>query len=252
MRIFSNLYEMAKEVQRDLHEMGIRVELKTFQNKNIEFDDSRRITKELQGYTFKILHPLQPEPLDKAYRLVYGENAQTHLNWALQEFIERITIPEAVFLTKNACINPGEAWKIRKDTWLPFLDDEGKFEYTYNERFMFQNQLYRVIEHLKKDINSRRAVISIWQTEEDLIGLEKLRRVPCSVTYSFLYREGKLGIFYHMRSSDFYEHFLNDMYLASKMNEFVASLLDVRAGETTAYINSLHAYKKNLDERGIF
>jgi thymidylate synthase len=55
-----------------------------------------------------------------------------------------------------------------------------------------------------------------------------------------------------MRSSDFYEHFLNDMVLASWLNRWMAKQLEVKPGALVVYINSLHAYKINLDERKIF
>lgn len=260
MRIFQNLYECAKETQRDLHEMGIQVKLKTFQNKVVEDNESRSITKELQGYTFKILNPFDLRPLEAAYKLIYGDDADKQLNWCVAEFKERIEPnPDASMMqysepgtTFSSKVNPGNAWLIRKETWRPFLNEEGRFDYNYNERLLMHDQLPRVIDHLREDINSRRAVISIWDSFQDLIGLEEVLRVPCSITYSFLFREGKLNIFYHMRSSDFYEHFLNDMFLASKMNSHIAHELGVEAGDTVVYINSLHAYRCDLDKRGIF
>jgi thymidylate synthase len=259
MRIYQNLYECAKETQRDLHEMGIQVKLKTFQNKNVENDESRSITKELQGYTFKILNPFEEKSLLDAYKLVYGDNADIQLRWCIEEFNERIKPNPGASLSIysepfqfESSVNPGQAWLLRKNTWTQFLNEEGKFDYNYNERLLIHDQLPRIINHLRSDINSRRAVISIWDSFQDLEGLEQCLRVPCSVTYSFLYREGKLNIFYHMRSSDFYEHFLNDMYLASKMNLYVAQELGVEIGDTVVYVNSLHAYKIDLDKRGIF
>ena len=55
-----------------------------------------------------------------------------------------------------------------------------------------------------------------------------------------------------MRSCDFYEHFLNDMHLAAKLNAYVANRVKVTPGKLVVFINSLHAYKRDLDERGIF
>jgi thymidylate synthase len=170
--------------------------------------------------------------------------------WVDEEFLERIH--------SSGTINPGIAWHLRPEVWEPIFSKDAKsrgdrrFDYTYNERFFEGNQLMRLINALQEDINSRRCVLQVYQWDKDIRGLEKLERVPCSVDYSWLYRDNQLNIFYHMRSCDFYEHFINDMNLAGKLNWWVASQVGVKAGSLIVYINSLHAYKKDLDERKIF
>src|SRR5690606_21771471 len=257
MRIYKTLYDCVSETERNLWEMGIEVPLKTMQNKVVEGDPKLGMTKELMGVTFQILEPFKD--LEKAYQLIFKdkEKISQHLKWADKEFEERIS---------SKLINPGEAWKIRRETWEPFIVEKNGtfgFEYTYNERLNWDNQLQRIINYLKTDLNSRRAVINIYMNpvnfldddkilDGDLIGPEQRRRVPCSVTYSWLYRNGKLNIFYHMRSSDFYTHFINDMYLTASLNAYVAEQLNVPSGILTVYINSLHAYAHDLEERKIF
>jgi hypothetical protein len=262
LRIYKNLYECVSETERNLWEMGIEVPLKTMQNKVVEGDPKLGMTKELMGVTFQILEPLQE--IEKAYLHIFKEShpAIINLDWVDAEFKERISeIP----------INPGEAWKIRRDIWEEFLiedefDKPNKyFDYTYSERYSACNQLQRIIEYLKKDRNSRRAILNMFIGPDftveqddsgsfpgDLVGLEKRRRVPCSVTYSWLYRNEKLNIFYHMRSSDFYTHFVNDMQLTALLNQYVSKQIGVEPGILTVYINSLHAYYKDLEERKIF
>jgi thymidylate synthase len=275
MRIYQTLYECTSETERNLWEMGIDVPIKTMQNKKVEGDPNLGMTKEIMGETYKIIDPLNIEGIIKAYNHMFkfdsknlkiSEEVNKNLHWVQEEFKERIFNP-----SKGNCdfINPGEAWEIRKETWEPFLVN-GKFEYTYNERLRAFNQLQKVINHLKSDINSRRAVINIYigppfsgyfNDEDgicdgyepgDLQGLKDIKRVPCSVTYSFLYRENKLHTFYHMRSSDFYLHWINDMHLAAKFGKYVADELKVDSGELIVYINSLHAYYGELKKRKIF
>jgi len=248
MRIYKNLYEAVKETQRDLHEMGTTVRLKTYQNIDVSQDESHNTTKEITGHTFRVLDPLEQRGITDAYSMLYVDNEKISKlkEWVEMEFIERIFW--------GGEINPGEAWKIREEIWKDLFskDNNGKFDYTYNERFFEKNQLWKVIETLTENLYSRRCVLQVFQYDKDIEAIGKLKRVPCSVDYSWLYRDDKLNIFYHMRSCDFYNHFLNDMILAAKLNRWVAYQIKVEPGDLVVYINSLHAYKAELDERQIF
>lgn len=250
MRIYKNLYEATKETQRDLHEMGRIVKIKSFQNIDVSEREERNTTKEINGHTFRILDPYDEISHDQAYLLLFGKDkVEQHKKWAIEEFGERMSMA--------GNINPGEAWTIRREVWEEFLNEEGKMDYTYNERFYRFNAIQRIVNNLRKDNHSRRCVLQIYHPDLDIKGVEELKRVPCSVDYSWLLREDdtgeeKLHIFYHMRSCDFFEHFLNDMILASWLNEFVAGQVGLTPGHLVVYINSLHAYKKDLDERNIF
>jgi len=237
MRIYQDLYECAKETQRNLHELGVTIGLKSMQNVKGEF-----ITKELEDESFTIINPLGR--LNEAYELVYGsERAEIMKKWYPAEFEER---------TRPFHVNPGEAWKIRENEWSKFFskEDSATFDYSYNERIRIS--LSYVIRELQRDINTRRAYLSIWVPELDSDLLEGNHRVPCSLGYGFKYRDGKLNVHYVMRSSDFYTHWLNDIVLAHKMNEFVADKLGIPTGKLSATFFSLHAYKDALDDRKIF
>src|SRR3990167_5296856 len=116
MRIFSNSYEAASELQRDLWEMGVEVPLKRMQDKNIEGDD-RFLTKELFGYSFQVRDVSDNEKMLE----FYNRNKE----WADAEFLERTD--------QETYHNPGEAYKLRKEVWDEFIH-HGSFAYTYNER----------------------------------------------------------------------------------------------------------------------
>lgn len=68
--------------------------------------------------------------------------------------------------------------------------------------------------------------------------------------YDFLIRENargekQLNICYHQRSSDFVTHFGNDVYLAWRLMEYVASEVGIKPGYLYHTIDSLHSYKKD-------
>jgi thymidylate synthase len=229
MRIYSNPYELMSETARNLYEMGTEVKPKTYQNKVIEGKDEF-ITKELICEQYCLTHMDDPSPL-----FVFTKSK----DWADAEFKERVS---------NEWVNPGTAWELRKDVWEQFLVD-GIFDYTYNIRMTPLNDLIRL---LKKDSDTRKAVLPIFNGvgQVDTNYYDGERRIPCSMYYDFLIRENargekQLNICYHQRSSDFVTHFGNDVYLAWRLMEYVASEVGIKPGYLYHTIDSLHSYKKD-------
>lgn len=228
MRFYNDFNEVYSEVTRDLAEMGKIVKPKTMQNKNIE-GNSDYETRELQNYSYTILKP--ETILDKPHEKV-------DLDWCEAEFLERIsTVP----------INPGTAYRMRFDVWHEFLNADGRFDYTYSERMC--HQLPLLIDYLACDSDTRRAYLSIWEPHDMLLALTPTR-VPCSLGYLFQVRNGKLTVKYSMRSCDIMTHFPNDIYLAAKLQKYVADQIGVETEYLVHEVGSLHAYNKDL--KGVF
>ena len=230
MRIYSNSFELMSEMGRELNSYGQIVKPKTYQKKVIEGNEDF-ITKELicQQYCLTSLG-------DPVWLFVFSHSKE----WADAEFQERINTSEV--------INPGKAWKLRKDLWEQFLVD-GKFDYTYNERMVI---LPYTIQLLKSDSDTRKAVLPIFNGngEDDTLYYHGNKRIPCSMYYDFLIRQNGKGekvlhICYHQRSSDFAQHFGNDIYLAWRLMEYVAQEVGVKPGYLYHTIDSLHIYKKD-------
>lgn len=236
MRIYMNWEEAYEEVKRDLAEMGILVKPKTMQDKNVE-GNSDYETKELQNYCYTLLNAKSSE--------ITGVIQP----WADAEFEERIFAPSISWvengIRKYKTINPGEAWKLREDVWKEYMHD-GKMAYTYNERIWQNEQLEKIITRLKEDHDSRQLWLSIWDPNIDTDKLGGISRVPCSLGYNFQFRDGKLNMHYVMRSCDFNTHFINDVYLAIKLLEYVANEVGMEVGSFTHTMFSLHVYKKDL------
>lgn len=238
MRFYSSCYELMSEMGRDLWEMGSEVKPKTYQNKVIENNDEF-VTKELICKQY-CLSSLQDEDM----LFIYSNSK----NWAEKEFLERIS---------GERLNPGEAYLERSDMWNQFLVETEPgvfyFDYTYPERMnrlLMPREgkkltiLQGIIELLKEDPDTRKAVLPIFDPEDcNYYGAQ--RRIPCSMYYDFLIRKGKLIINYHQRSSDFVGHFGNDVYLAYKLGEYIAKEVGVEMGGLIHTIDSLHCYKKD-------
>lgn len=231
MRIYSNTHDLMSEMGRELNSYGAIVRPKTYQNKVIEGNDDF-VTKEIicQQYC------LTGMP-DSEWLFAY-----THCkDWADAEFKERIS---------SGPVNPGKAWELRKDLWEQFLV-QGKFDYTYSERIY--HVIKDLIELLKGDPGTRKAVLPIFNGDQeslDTLWYDGSKRIPCSMYYDFLIRwnprgEKVLHICYHQRSSDFIQHFGNDVYLAWRLMEYIAKEVGILPGYLYHTIDSLHAYKKD-------
>jgi thymidylate synthase len=225
MRIYQNCYELISEIFREVYEMGQICHPYSMQNMVVNGDPDFD-TKDITNYDYCLLNLHKKEYL-------FLSDSRSH-EWANAEFEERIS-PQS--------INPGEAWKIRKDIWVEFLNDNGKFDYTYSERMV--SQLPYVIEELMRHPDTRQAIISIWNPLIDTKGLGGKKRIPCSIYYQFLYRNDKLHIIYNQRSADVVTHFGNDVYLAWKLMEYVADQLGYKRGYLFHNIGSLHTYRKD-------
>lgn len=232
MRIFNDAYEMIREVERDLWEMGINVHTSTMQDKFIG-DDPDYATKEIQAYAYT-LTKLDLPSLRKMVEYMKG-----NLEWAEAEAVDRVAVEY---------INPGTTHKLLP-VWAEFLRD-GQFAYTYNERF--REQLPQLIRELRLRPNTRQAILTIYDRHQDLGNWGGKDRVPCSLCYQFYIRGGRLNLIYTMRSCDFLTHFCHDVYLAARLLEYVAHQVGVPSGSLVHFIGSLHAYHKDMKDRGIF
>lgn len=180
----------------------------------------------------------------------YREDILPDLPWADDHFLERVC---------GYPINPGTHWANwahnDKSGAAHFLDDRGKFNHNYMERYWpkFAGHEGRV--------NKPTAVASQWRREfkeafvagqtipnrgilyeygdlDDVIALllddpytrqaylpvwfpedtgGGSKRAPCTIGYHFLMRDNRIDINYHIRSCDFYKHFRNDLYLTVRL-----------------------------------
>lgn len=238
MRIYSNFPEAQNEIARDLAELGVRVHPETMQDKQIA-DDEDYDTRELTNYIYTVLNP------------DYTEVQGIHEEWVKQEWIDRVT----------GGLNPGRAWKLRPEIWEEFLEIDGRpkadrfyskekqqahvgrFAYSYSKR-MGGDHIEKVIEELGKHPNSRQLYLPVWGGIDET--RRGQRRVPCSLGYWIVQRQGKLHLTYMMRSCDLMTHYANDVALASMLLHHVAEATDYDVGTFVHFIGSLHVYQKDV------
>lgn len=262
MRIFQDPYEAMREVEREMWEMAIDVHPQTMQDKRIA-DDPDYKTKEVQGYGFKITKWVwDPVIVQRVLKYFFPDDWRKVALYIDQEFEDRTDVAS----------NPGTSYLHRQDLWNEFLHD-GKFAYTYSERIA--PQLEVIVDELTNNSETRQAIVNIhsnicpdianqlkYNHNGHTVNLVNVSadmenrggggRVPCSMYYQFMIREGALDMIYTMRSCDFLTHFPVDVLLALRMQNWMADGLKRGVGNFTYFAGSLHAYHKDLQKRGIF
>jgi len=119
--------------------------------------------------------------------------------------------------------------------------------YNYGETRI--NQFERIIDELKNDHFSRRAVLNLWAPDQDSTS----EHPPCAVTLQLYVRDGLLHMTSFMRSVDAWMLAIPDMLAFTKFQENVGGRLQIRVGTFTQIAVSYHIYEKDLlKARGTF
>lgn len=174
----------------------------------------------------------------------------------------------------GAPINPGESWKIWP--WGLSADKhrtEGeKFNHTYAERFWPKTaggrpvsehlegirypygDLADVVDLLAREPLTRQAVLPVYFPEDT--GSVHGSRVPCSIAYHFMLRDGRLHCSYWLRSCDLIRHFRDDVYLTVRLVLWMLEQLratddgeywqGIKPGKLVMHMDSLHCFINDL------
>lgn len=214
--------------------------------------------------TLEVIHarvevPIAPQPLRWEWMTT------ANCPWAEDHFQERVG---------GQPLNPPPS-----NLWWPFAkrgNEEHKngeiFSHTYPERFWprYANEggktregrhvytprigvrgEYGDYDHLlytlRNNPATRQAYLPIW-FPEDLKASTENERVPCTLGYHFLVRNGELHVEYHIRSCDVVRHFRDDVYMAGRLAHDIIEKtgIDARPGMLVMNIGSLHAFQPDI------
>jgi thymidylate synthase len=140
--------------------------------------------------------------------------------------------------------------------WMNISDDGSTANSAYGARIFKQykyhdyngkipcqwTQWQYVIDELKKDNDSRRAVIHIRMPQDSYLASKD---VPCTLTLQFFIRNGALHQVVSMRSSDLILGIAYDVPAFTMFQELLANTLGVECGSYTHMSNSLHIYERH-------
>lgn len=135
------------------------------------------------------------------------------------------------------------------------------FESTYGKRTGQHDQLNNVLTQLTETPDTRRAVLSIWDSELDSSGAGADR--PCTLSIGFRRRPSVLGIdavtnsdevlnmTVTMRSNDVIRGSYGDFIQFMLLQNTFAAALGVNVGSYTHNVQSLHVYQSDIDDQTV-
>lgn len=121
--------------------------------------------------------------------------------------------------------------------------DAGVFHGAYGPRV--RPQLPAVVERLKKDRDTRQALVVLWDPMHDLF-VQDSRDYPCTTMLQFLVRKGRLVLHTTMRSNDVWWGLAYDAFQFTQLQLTVADVLGIPAGPYHHHAVSLHIYDRDL------
>jgi len=183
-------------------------------------------TKALLNIGFYIDNPSDNEILC-SFRKWKADYAEREWQWYLSGN------PSAEEISKYASI------------WLKHMNKKGSVNSNYGFQWQRGKQLEYVIEELKRNPTSRRALLTIYDAKEN----ESFEKdTPCTLNIGFTIAENKLNMSVIMRSNDLWFGFCNDQYCFSKLQQLVADKLNVDAGWYHHFSSNLHLYNNKLNK----
>lgn len=273
MRTYGSFAEAIKHTKFEIFQHSELVAPATWQS----IDVTKRpemVTHEVQWWGFKVHVGAYWSDLHGIDNYL-KRDIDPNLPWADDHFEERVC---------GLPLNPGNEWS--NWPWAKSADKfrkDGMFNHTYAERYwpkyatvLGPNQfaesaaaIYMDIAHnltphqgirydygdlgdvvaqLAKDQYTRQAILPVFFPEDT--GAVHGDRVPCSIFYQFLVRNGRLDIYYYLRSCDFVRHFRDDIYLTVRLQLWVIDRLkeygiDVSPGKFLMQIGSLHIFRND-------
>lgn len=110
-----------------------------------------------------------------------------------------------------------------------------------------KDQLPVVVDLLKKDPTTRRAVVYLARQEELAAGVE----TPCTSSIQFLYRGGMLHGVVSMRSWDLVKGLTYDIVMFGGLVQAVARAIGTVGGQVVIMAGSAHIYDSDLPVAGV-
>lgn len=119
----------------------------------------------------------------------------------------------------------------------------GIFHGAYGQRMY--GRLHPLVQLLKKDPETRQAVLTIYNSATDLN--VNVNDVPCTLSIQFFIRENKLCARTSMRSNDVWLGLPYDLIQFIALQGAVAKALGVPMGWYSHSVGSMHLYKQDVD-----
>jgi len=183
-------------------------------------------TKTMFNASFTLENPMQMI-ITEPERKFNQDYAEYEWHWYLTGNRDATEISERAKIWKNMIV-PGTT------------EVNSNYGYFWNKN----GQLDRAILELKRNPNSRRAVVVHYDINE----LERYDSdTPCNVVLNFTIIDGKLHLTVFARSIDCIWGWCNDQYIFAKLMEKVSIELNLQIGEMHWFITNFHIYPRHYN-----
>jgi len=164
-------------------------------------------------------------------RKIFKKTFDTEFDWFIngETNIERF---------KNAGIKIWDNWADKNGDLGPVY---GYQMLNFNNESI--NQLKLVIDSLKRNPDSRRHIISLWNPAQT----NKMALPPCYLYFQFFVDNGSLNMFVLQRSGDLFLGVPYDIALFSKLLLYVSAKVNLKAKNLEIQIIDAHIYKNQIE-----
>ena len=134
-----------------------------------------------------------------------------------------------------------ERAKIWKQMMIPGTNEvNSNYGYFWN----YNNQLVKVIDELKRNKETRRAIVVHYILHE----IDRYKYdTPCNDVLNFYIKDDQLHLTVFARSIDLVFGFCNDQYTFAKLMEHVSQKIDYPVGQMHWFITNLHIYPRHFE-----
>ena len=135
------------------------------------------------------------------------------------------------------------------EIWTPWVKEDGTIGPAYGAAinvptFGYKNQLEYVVETLKKDPNSRRVMINLWDVDK----LHEMALTPCCYNLIFNVLDGKLYMQLNIRSSDVALGLPFNIFQFQVLHKLIAHECKVEPADMIVMISNLHYYDRHEEK----
>ena len=184
-----------------------------------------------------------------------GTKAIFNANFTVLDPIQRvITTPERKF-NENYASYEWE-WYLRGDRDAKEISERAKIwklmmvpgttevNSNYGYYWNYNDQLIRMIEELKTNKETRRAILVHYLLDE----LDRYKYdTPCNDVLNFYVKDDRLHLTVFARSIDLVYGFCNDQFCFSKLMEYVSKKTGYKVGHMNWLITNLHIYERHFN-----
>ena len=129
------------------------------------------------------------------------------------------------------------------------ISDDGVTSYSAYGNILFKkhgfDQVQKIIDLLKHDRNSRRAVLNLNVPNPNVI---ETKDEVCTIAVTYYIRDNKLYCTNVMRSNDFWFGLSYDEVFFTELQKYIAHRLNVEYGTYTHFAISMHCYDRDFDK----